>query len=782
MRIRLILVLNSQFESRLLSYMCEKDIEAVLCSSHDCFFLYLNEKDAAGNRIWDFIESIHQFTIEDRFLAYQEHDKTRRGYLERACGLWTIKKYLGAHESTSNRKVIRRVTVVKDNCQDFESIHLSVSNEIKYLCNLKSTMSWNFIRPSSGKKKKAKTTQPFSISIRGDCGKVSKQDMQDLLGIQSMSLSTNDKNTSQSIVFLQQNQKRRKPEELYRMNEPLFLDVPEGARILALLASSQRKARNMLRIPRSVTDESASDEDTYGFMMKQEEIDVSKRWTRFGSSNMVFVDESSVPATAISTTSYLFGVASNALELQRGGLKVEGLTLLPPNPLFLTLSFLSFGLGIGEPISWMAKEDEGESRMERNVNNAYTWLVQRSKVVKDESHGHESIVLTAKLDDNYNEVPVIWKKDAIKDKLTEAALFNESSLGMGEKLVCYPEKIQEVLNVFDGIDNENLSLWDTINEESLTEKNLLKWNNERKTTVKVPRDYHIPVTDVIQDKNAVVEKPTKNDRKNSSKPKNGVVQHSIRQFNKKIRKQSDRWFATTLNNGETMSAFPVTNILALLFQMFGDHESVINNLTNGSKQEHKDRFKISLDANNWDIIRYTMPDDDDDDDSSSSSGKVFYRACFVNDCIPLNPVHGRNKNRLPKWIKKNHRRPTTIADAKDCVPPNIVDDTKECPSMHVMPGIHGIVFESIEDAIKMEAAFWLEQQFCYVTKVSTIHWYLHTVEQMIHILLQNHEKTTTSTATDNISIEYSEYRYSTVYICTAYMNSNLIYYITVVLC
>jgi hypothetical protein len=458
---------------------------------------------------------------------------------------------------------------------------------------------------------------------------------------------------------------------------------------------------------------------------------------------MVFVDESSVPATAISTTSYLFGVASNALELQRGGLKVEGLTLLPPNPLFLTLSFLSFGLGIGEPISWTTKEDEGESRLEKNVNNAYAWLVQRSKVVRDESHGHENIVLTTKLDENFNEVPVIWKKDAIKDKMMYAAMFNESSLEMGEKLVCYPDKIQELLNVFDGIDNSKLSLWDEIYEESLTEKNLLKWTKERKTAVKVPRDYHIPVSDVIPDNTAMSEKPTnKND---SNKAKKGVVQHSLRQFNKKIRMQSDRWFATTLGNDETMPAFPVTNILALLFQMFGDHESVTNNLMNGSRQEHKDQFKISLDANNWDVIRYTVPDDDDDDSPPSSSEKVFYRACFVNDCIPLSPVHGRNKKRLPKWIKKNHSRPTTVADAKDCLPPNIAEDAKECPRMHVVPGIHGVVFESIEDAIKMEAAFWLEQQFCYVTKVSTMHWYLHTVEQMISILLQNHEKTTTTT-------------------------------------
>eukprot|EP00980_Cylindrotheca_fusiformis_P003407 scaffold758_cov104-Cylindrotheca_fusiformis.AAC.6 len=67
-----------------------------------------------------------------------------------------------------------------------------------------------------------------------------------------------------------------------------------------------------------------------------------------GRAAAVFVPENavpaSVPASAVNTKGPLFACCSNALEINGGWLRVEGMSLLPPNPLFLLLSMLSFGL------------------------------------------------------------------------------------------------------------------------------------------------------------------------------------------------------------------------------------------------------------------------------------------------------------------------------------------------------------------------------------------------------------------------------------------------------
>merc|ERR1712194_10851 len=136
--------------------------------------------------------------------------------------------------------------------------------------------------------------------------------MGDLLGRKPLSVSTNTKSCDQSIL-LQQSPGSQQP-EVSGFQEPLFADVPEGARILALLASSQRRGKkHVLKIPRVSQD--IDSEETYDFSLKEDEIDVLMRWKRFDSSSPVYVDDS-VPATAIHTPPDLFAVAANSLELQ----------------------------------------------------------------------------------------------------------------------------------------------------------------------------------------------------------------------------------------------------------------------------------------------------------------------------------------------------------------------------------------------------------------------------------------------------------------------------------
>jgi hypothetical protein len=462
-------------------------------------------------------------------------------------------------------------------------------------------------------------------------------------------------------------------------------------------------------------------------------MDFRKRWKRIGSDDLVFVDDS-VPATAMHTTSDLFAVAANALELRRG-IKVDGLTLLPPNPIFVLLAFLSFGLEIGTTASWITNksEDDVQSRINRKVFKAYTWLIQSATVANNSIHTtNDCIVIGSQVSDDFKEVPVIWEKGKIRERLHQAALFHEHSLGMGESLKCFPDRIIELCKLFDSIDGESFYPWESLVAEALTEENLSQWRAESKKStteinnfyIPVARDWSTPFTEcadaaiaLSNAQGATAGSKMKESNKNSKAMK--LEQHSIRQFKKEIHAKSKEWFSTNLSAGERMPAFPSTNILVLLFQLFKElvlHEEL---LAKESKQ-----FTISLSPQHWDISQLRQKE----------TGKVWYKACFVNTAIPFIPVHGRGKNKLPKWIKKNNKRPTRTADAQNCVPPNV-----KTPIMKEIPGGAGLMFESIQEALQMEAAFWLERQFCHASKTSTRHWYMHPMEHMIQIL-QSHRQ------------------------------------------
>lgn len=734
------------FECRLLSYASEMEMDLALCYSNEEIYLYLEKAKTTGNEIYKFLENITEYSKSKNLFAYDFTNNKGRGIQERACGLWTVTYNSSVDAPFVREKEFIRIELTrKRNGDEFDDICARLLLEV-FNCNLKSKMIWHFFtQKSSKKKKKSSTTQPFWLSMIGECRGISKQNLEDMLGRKPLSVSTNAKKSTQSIVV------RRAPNSQTSENrglaQPLFLDVPEGARILAVLASSQRKGKHILRIPR---DNSNIDlEETYDFAMKDDEIDVSKRWKRLDSSNPVYVDDS-VPSSAIHTTNDLYAVAANGLELQRGGMRVDGLTLLPPNPLFLLLSFLSFGIEINTPLLWAIQNEEIGAK--KKINKSYAWLVDRAiTVFKNKSSGGDRVTFNVPpLTDTESSQDLIWEEQELKDRLQHAVAFNDTSLSMGEKLVCFPERINELCKLFDGIDGHNVSPWESIAEESLTAENIFKWRNERKSNT---NDEHNRQYRQISEGTKIHSTPSKHSRKannsksrgtpskdsrktDSSKSRNNpskdsrstegsnscgslkkaerekLEHHAIRHFDNGLITSSNSWFSTTLNSGEAMPAFPSTNILALLFQLF--EAQVVADYT-ASNDENK--FQVALSIANWDIANFKEKD-----------GKALYRAYFINKWIPALPVVGRGKNKLPRWIKKNRRRPSTLADAKECVPPNVT-----CPAL-IESKDYGLLFESLEDALKMEAAFWLNNQFCHAGKSSIRHWYAHSMDQMIDIL------------------------------------------------
>eukprot|EP00536_Pseudo-nitzschia_multiseries_P013275 jgi/Psemu1/290763/fgenesh1_pg.555_\ len=463
------------FESRLLSYASEKEIEIAVCASDEEFYIYLEKTKTSGSEIDKFLETITETSKRGNVFAYDFSNQKRRGIQERACGLWTVLHTSNTDEPFERKKEFTRIELTKKtNTNDFEDVCASIVHEV-LRCNLKAKMIWRFITQRSKKeRKKESTTQQFLVNVTGECHEVSKQDLKDLLGRIPSKVLTHAKNSCQSITVRQtpMPQRTRNGE----LVQPLFLDVPEGARILALLASSQRR-KQMLRIPRDSSN--VDSEETYDFSMKKEEIDVFKRWKRLDSSNPVYVDDS-VPSSAIHTTNGLYAVAANALELRSGGMKVGGMTLLPPNPLFLLLSFLSFGLETNTPLLWTIRNEE--SGANKKLNMSYAWLTNRAtKVFNNKSSGGKRIILSEQpLSNKESSQDIIWEEHDLKDRLQQAIMFHEASLSMGENLVCFPNKISELCKLFDGIDGCNVSPWESIAEESLTAENLCKWQKEKK--------------------------------------------------------------------------------------------------------------------------------------------------------------------------------------------------------------------------------------------------------------------------------------------------------------
>lgn len=103
------------------------------------------------------------------------------------------------------------------------------------------------------------------------------------------------------------------------------------------------------------------------------------------------------------------------------------------------------------------------------------------------------------------------------------------------------------------------------------------------------------------------------------------------------------------------------------------------------------------------------------------------QACFFTDRINNPNLVGRGK--IPRWIRKQQKRPSSLKAAVACLPPQIPQ-----PVVAVIDsrsGFHVLMFESIEVAVHMEAAFWLEWQFCKRDSSGIRHWHQFSVPEML---------------------------------------------------
>ena len=119
--------------------------------------------------------------------------------------------------------------------------------------------------------------------------------------------------------------------------QPLFSDLPLGARILTTLANANYKTKKMKLW--------VDDEDKERGMLELKVDVVTPAYERQGGGMIYLPDNSLVKCSVpCGVSGPLFGVAATTLDLQGGAMRAEGVTLLPVGDAWLAKAHLSFGL------------------------------------------------------------------------------------------------------------------------------------------------------------------------------------------------------------------------------------------------------------------------------------------------------------------------------------------------------------------------------------------------------------------------------------------------------
>lgn len=723
---------------RLVSFLSETGMDMALLEEDGLCFVVINEEKAAKTTVSKLLDLCSDTGESLRLEAVLDTEKNRRGILGRKCGLWKVSsaskktKTTPYHNGGSTRHYFRRLCSNSDDaCVQNLAFQALNSNEIASILHLR------FLKATKRgkKKKKSVSQQEFQLLLRGSCQPMSKVDIQDLLGALFVNIAKDSTKTVQSINFMCQEKMpwrfNKKGAELMATSidsdlsawkRPLFIDTPEGARILSVLASGNRRGEPRVEFSGETDDE---EEKPTTIFFDPVEMSIAKRWYRFGSDQMVFVDTTTVPASATNADFPLIACCSNSLQLKGGGLKVEGMTILPPNPLFLLLCRLSFGLRPDIDMNFRSLAGDKSGASSDPTKQALAWLKTRLENIDNKT-----------IETGIPGVSFDLQSNA-RSRIQMAIEFHQSCVTMGETLVCFPEKVRTLCQLFTGLDGYDSSPCEAIQERGVTLSNLTSWQSEkRKQTVgrrlvgssKGSTSELRP--DTMDKSSSRISTPAP-PIQSSSPPVEGEVNTSkgkflakwriLRTFDKVTQEKARSLFATTFDGGQQLSPsdFPSTNILAIIFQ----EVAIALSRANEKNKQIAEKGSVTLDTTNWEIVVH-----------EHENSTLLYRAKFKNGLIPMTPLLGRGKNKLPKWMKKDSR-PKTVHDMKACVPPTI--PFPEPKVVHLSKDRQALAFDTIDCALQMEAAFYLERQFAVAGKNTFRHWFDHGLTEMVNILLKS---------------------------------------------
>ena len=435
------------FEGRFISYGLEKEIDIMWYQRNQIVTLFA---PLAISTSLSFVnlkqELLSGFTMTTLYMKKVRGGK-RRGRQERSAGLW--KRSPGLSDDCI--QVIRWVGI---QMQEEKILNLQRTDHVT------STLSCVFSSFTGAKANIAKAN--FNLMLRGKSFDVSKQDLTDIFATPEIEYKTNEKSqSSQCVDFAftrntpigysgSRNEElsfdRIDGNENSSWNRPILNDIPEGARILSVLASSRRNLHSVLFSDDNHEDNKGNgvgDKDFIEVSLSRKETKISERWKRFGSNRKVFVPVNCVPAFAqpLGGASELFACCANTLEVSGGGLRVECLTILPPGRLFVLLAFLTFGI---QPFTLSLDDDD-----EKNttlVGASLRWLGKFAKNgVKGGRAGDPCLSQTNSM-----------------EKIELALSFRASCQHLGEELKCFPEKVVELLRIFDSVDGYQSIPWEDL--------------------------------------------------------------------------------------------------------------------------------------------------------------------------------------------------------------------------------------------------------------------------------------------------------------------------------
>ena len=326
-------------------------------------------------------------------------------------------------------------------------------------------------------------------------------------------------------------------------------------------------------------------------------------------------------------------------------------------------------------------------------------------------------------------------------RIKKAVCFHGSTMELGETLECFPEKVEELIDIFDSVDGYASIVWSSLASNPFIGGNLER-SRKSYTQSKKPhlQNEESRQTHVREDRAATDEQAKlvlvatrrldseligsnglnlSNHVTGATTSTQGVLLSDTLQvdqtsnrgsaeerprftrltaFSTGDRCSSERLFASTLPPGQDLneSDLPSSNILAIV---------VLQARTEiGSAHMSS---SMSIDGSDWEV--YTI----------SLEGSTWFYATFSSSGVPY--VRRTSKN-FPAWLKHtdfSKARPNTISAALSCIPPNCNIKLKLVESNDGKQKT--LVFESLELAVRMEAAFWLERQFL----AGKRHWYQH---------------------------------------------------------
>ena len=464
----------SKLEARALSYATEKGFDSVCIAFADILVVYACPGLEAERLLLEAMRGIGQEINTTTLEAKLVSGKARRGISERACGMWKVE---ASFEKKSNDDSETTRTWSRSSARSDKKGSLKPKDAKRQRVNIDKVLRSNSFKsvslflPWSSTSIQTDQSLKFELIIFNAINAMNNVDLRDLLGPGVQTSKAPRKTVGKQTIkfplcdnspYYYKGKAVNTGDNISNLNgvpkdssweRPLLKCIPEGARVLSVLASSRRKEQVVKFLPeikdnsndnsgkegkqKGETGKAEDDDDDLCFYLDKS-ANIAFRWKRFNSEDTVYVETNSVPASAVPHRGLgmMYSVCANTLELRGGSLRAEGLTLLPQGRQFLLLSRFTFGLF-------------------QQSNFADGTIYKKAVAWADPS----ADAMTKKL---------------IKDRVEKAVRFHQSSLNLGEALECFPEKVVELLDIFNLVDSYRSKAWDSLDSNPFIRENLIR--------------------------------------------------------------------------------------------------------------------------------------------------------------------------------------------------------------------------------------------------------------------------------------------------------------------